>query len=304
MAFKNPFEEIGLSPSAVKAAGYDDCLSLAEAMYKLMSKYRHPDAGGTQASFAKLEEAMRYLRDPAMRKEFFEEYAGKAGSTKLQQTRDKLDEVRLDEWRLRELLAESIGAPYIPGTLQNLVPGTMLLVRDAFDLTLITAEADGSLTQQHLQEEDPKRVEVLWEQTGTGRPFVQTRGGRAYCWSDSRPTKAKPGFWRVAPADETGTQQVTPLTPLGKKAPLPYRLSVCLGKTTSRTRDKALAGINSTSERRSMSAEALSFGDAQRLSFFPEMNYQLIAVYPERVGNKFIIAGEIDGGVIVDPRKS
>lgn len=301
MAFKNPFEEIGLSPAAIKAAGYDDCLSLAEAMYKLMSKYRHPDAGGTQASFAKLEEAMRYLRDPTMRKEFFDEYAGKTGSTKLQQTREKLDGVKLDERRLRELLAESIGAPYVPGTLQNLVPGTLLLVRDAFDLTLITAESDGSLTKQHLQEKDPIRVEVLWGESGTGRPFVQTRGGRAYCWSANRPTKAKPGLWRVAPSDETGTQLVTPLTPLGQRAPLPYRLSMCLEKVPGKIGDKALASINSTAERRSMSASTLSFGDAQRMSFFPEMGYQLIAVYPDRFGNKFVVAGTIDGGVIRDP---
>jgi hypothetical protein len=304
MAFKNPFEEIGLSPAAVKAAGYDECLSIAETMYRLMSKYRHPDAGGTPANFAKLEEAMRYLRDPAQRKEFFEEYAGKAGSTKLQKAREKIDEIKLDEHRLRELLAESISAPYIPGTLQNLVPGTMLLVRDRLDLTLVTAEEDGSLSKQHLLEDVPRRVEALWDASGTGRPFVITRNRRAYCWASSRATTVVSGFWRVAPVDETGTQLVTPLTPLGKKVPLPYRLSICLDKAVGKTRDRALSGINSTAERRSMSAEALSFSDASRISFFPEMNYQLIAVYPERVGNKFVIAGEIDGGVIVDPRKS
>lgn len=300
MTFKNPFEELGLTPAVVKTAGYESSLDLAERVYRTVSRYRHPDTGGKPADFAKLEEAMRFLRDPSMRREFFDEYAGKTGATRLTKAREQIDELKLNEGRLRDLLSQAIGAPYTVGSVQNLARGTLLLIQAHPSWILLSAEEDGLYLQYLELEDESQRAETFWPVKG-GVKFVQVKQGRAYSWSASGRASVEDGFWRVASDDpETGTQLISRLHPLGRKARYPEELVVCLNFETGKESGKmtALKSLNSTGRQSRTTASALSYANAEAISFTPVIGGLLIATDKRSLAGKFQPVGTIVGGVI------
>ncbi len=301
MTIKNPFNELGLAPAAVKAAGYERCMDLAQAMYRQMSKYRHPDVGGSAKSFAALEEAMRFLEDPSLRKEFYDEYVGKLGEARLQQVREQNDSLKLELNMVRERLSQAIGAPFSPGSIQNLTPGTLLLISDHPDWILLRADEAG-VTMQYLEEGEAKRQTALWDNQGTGRSFIVTHTQRAFHWDQSKITKAEAGFWLAAPAGETKTQYLARLEPIGKAVAVPFDLIACLGYSVvnRNTADTQRALNASVMPRSGVGAAALSDSSAQALSFRPELGATLIiSRYAD--ARTFQPLGTIQGGLIPQP---
>lgn len=307
--FKNPFEELGLTPAAVKAAGELRALDLAKAAYRYVSSFRHPDRGGKADDFARVEEAMRILEDPVQRKEFFEEYAGKTSQKRMASLREEVHEQKAMLTALRELFAQFIEAPYVPGSLPASRPGTLLLIRlERYQHALLRVGDHGEVYQTYVEiASDEQRRETI-HTVRSSRAFCVARDGRAYTWRSAARTEAEDGMWLLAPSDAgTGTQLVYPITTVGKEAATPFRLAFGLDFASTSARHKegkeatlAIGALNTGVQRGATEGIVTPKGAAaiaEHIVLDPRVGTQLV-VSKQNHSKPFEIFGQIEGGVI------
>lgn len=307
--FLNPFEELGLTPAIVKAAGEDRALKLANDAYKLVSFIRHPDMGGKEEDFAALEEAIRILRDdPVARKEFFEDYAGITKTDRIASQRAQINDLTLEVRSLQGRLGQVLEAPFVPGSLTRLVPGTKLVVSavNRGDYLLLTVSPQGRLMKQFVRELEGEHRDII-APAGAGRSFCQTESGWAYVWDRRWSTTAEDGMWLLGPADaDTATQVVYPLEAYGREAQADFELVLALdwGNEVARAHAASNAVISSlnTGIRKSKSehhVQAVSLGAASEAMIFePKIGAELIVGNSGNVTSPLSRLGTIQGGLL------
>jgi|GEM_PF-5243125 len=311
-SFKNPFEELGLTPAAVKVAGEAGSLDIAKAAFRhIASAYRHPDRGGKASDYASVIEAMRLLQDPITRKEFYEEYAGSTKTARAASQRAQIHELELEKRALQGRISQLIESAYVPGSLANLMPETKLLIaasgRNSYQLLRI--DSHGILQTQYARSLEGDHREMIYP-CNSGQTFVVTNSGTAYSWYSSRKTDVEDGMWLVGPSNETETQYVYPLEVYGKEVDADMHLVLALdfpagaaGETRAVTKVVSVLNEGVARSQRENHVSGTTLGGASEyMTFEPVLGSQLIAGRVTR-HNPLVALGRIAGGVITSPAK-
>lgn len=130
----NPFKVLGLTPDIIRQLGDEGTLEAAKRNYRALSLVVHPDAGGTDAEFKKLDSAYRALsEDPVAFQSYKTDYLKKR-KDRLEELSGDLDDTVVRLSQVTEQLQEYVALAVKSGGIR--LPGA-LLVNDSLKKVIV-----------------------------------------------------------------------------------------------------------------------------------------------------------------------